>query len=343
MAPQQDSRSGPASSYDTGLPPVHTTEEVPRWMVILGLTAALTLFVALLRYAIDLLGVVFLIILVGFSIRAMSDWLTEGESVSGWALGAVAAGLLGTSLVALWLFGASEIPAGIVGHRLPAPVLQTMAWFEAHGWGQRVLVGASGSGPTEQASRGGVSEPSSAPGSSVRAPSSAEPIDPPSLPSRSGLSRRGGGARGRSGPGTAEAATVPPGRSTSTRGSGAPTAGSSAAPPVEPGPSADLGEIATSVQLSAWPTPSQVGTSVRLTAVVTTSGSDESPVGEVVFYRDDEVLGRARLSSRPGGAVAGLSTLNLPIGEYNLTAEYLGGRGFAASRSEPIRQVVTRR
>ena len=68
---------------------------------------------ALLRYAIDLLGVVFVIILVGFAIRALSDWLTEGESVSGWAMSALSLGLMGTVLVGLWLFNSR-------GHRVRA-------------------------------------------------------------------------------------------------------------------------------------------------------------------------------------------------------------------------------
>ena len=82
MLLQRDKGIGSPAQFNTGLPPVQTTEEVPRWLAVLGLTAALTLLVALLRYAIDLLGVVFLIIFVGFSIRTISDWLTEGESVS---------------------------------------------------------------------------------------------------------------------------------------------------------------------------------------------------------------------------------------------------------------------
>ena len=83
MVLQQDNGNAPLP-FDTGLPRTQSSEDVPRWLIVLGVAAACTLLVALLRYAIDLLGVVFLIILVGFSIRAVSDWLTEGESVSAW-------------------------------------------------------------------------------------------------------------------------------------------------------------------------------------------------------------------------------------------------------------------
>ena len=109
MILQRDKGIGSATQFKTGLPTVQTTEEVPRWLVVLALTAALTLLIALLRFAIDLLGVVFLIIFVGFSIRTLSDWLTEGESVSMWALAAVGSGLGGTTLVVMWLFGANSI------------------------------------------------------------------------------------------------------------------------------------------------------------------------------------------------------------------------------------------
>ena len=97
------------SPFETGLPPAQSGEDVPRWLVILGLVAGLTLLVALLRYAVDLLGVVFVIILVGFAIRALSDWLTEGESVSGWAMSALSLGLMGTVLVGLWLFNSRDL------------------------------------------------------------------------------------------------------------------------------------------------------------------------------------------------------------------------------------------
>ncbi len=95
---------------------------------------------ALLRYAIDLLGVVFVIILVGFAIRALSDWLTEGESVSGWAMSALSLGLMGTVVVGLWLFNSRDHASDALQRRLPGPIHRTVSWMEAQGWGQRVLL-----------------------------------------------------------------------------------------------------------------------------------------------------------------------------------------------------------
>ena len=139
MLLQRDKGMGSTAQFNTGLPPIQTTEEVPRWLAVLGLTAAMTLLVALLRFAIDLLGVVFLIIFVGFSIRTITDWLTEGESVSAWALGAVMSGLAGTAFVVMWLFGSNPALEQIES-RLPGPVVGSVTWLESHGWGQRVLL-----------------------------------------------------------------------------------------------------------------------------------------------------------------------------------------------------------
>ncbi len=174
MVLQQDKGSAPPP-FDTGLPRAQSSEDVPRWLVVLGMAAACTLLVALLRYAIDLLGVVFLIILVGFSIRAVSDWLTEGESVSGWALAAVFAGLFGTAMVGFWLFGSRDVTTGALERGLPPPVMAVADWFEAHGWGQRVLLGGGG-GATAPSRPGMSAVPQSASGPSGGA------VSPRSLP-----------------------------------------------------------------------------------------------------------------------------------------------------------------
>ena len=153
----QRDKDVPQDTFETGLPPAQSGEEVPRWLVILGLVAGFTLLVALLRYAVDLLGVVFVIILVGFAIRAFSDWLTEGESVSGWAMSALSLGLMGTVLVGLWLVSSRDIASEAIQMRLPGPIQRTVSWLESQGWGQRVLLPggsasgalAGGSGPAE--------------------------------------------------------------------------------------------------------------------------------------------------------------------------------------------------
>src|SRR5262249_24586868 len=89
--------------------PERPSEDLPRWALVLVIATTLTLFFALIRFAIDLLGVVFLIILVGFSIRTVSDCLTESDTVSPWAVSAVSTGLIGTLLVGLWVFSSPDI------------------------------------------------------------------------------------------------------------------------------------------------------------------------------------------------------------------------------------------
>jgi hypothetical protein len=338
MVSQRDKGIGSPGYYQTGLPPVQTTEEVPRWLAILGLTAALTLFVALLRYAIDLLGVVFLIIVVGFSIRTVSDWLTEGESVSSWAFAAVLSGLAGTSLVMLWLFGSD--PQSIAG-RLPGPMMTTAAWLESHGWGQRVLLndGAGGFRSGPQMARGGGA-------------GSAGPIPAPSgpgltLPSLSSSpSKRRSDSKDDGEPGVAEASSLDPRakqpaeRTRRNAGSHASTRGESASAAETSVPAADVDTSTT--LLTASPSV-LVGTSVRLTAVVSAGTDAGSPTGVVVFERGGVVIGTARLRSGRNGSTAALSTLSLPIGDHELIAVYPGASGFTSSRSAPVRQVVTRR
>jgi hypothetical protein len=336
MVAQRDKGIGSPGHFQTGLPPVQITEEVPRWLAILGLTAALTLFVALLRYAIDLLGVVFLIIVVGFSIRTVSDWLTEGESVSGWALGAVLSGMAGTGLVMLWIFGSGPQP---IERRLPGPMMTTVSWLESHGWGQRVLLsegtGGIRSGP--QMARGGGATPI------VRTPAPA-PSGPdltmPSLPSSP--AKRRSGAR-ESDPGVAEASPLDP-RARPNERPAQPKTRSRSAPG---GPEAETSlppvNVETSTTLSTSSPSVSVGASVRLTAIVSAASDGGAPAGVVVFEREGVVIGTAPLRSGPNGSRASLTTLGLPIGNHELVAVYPGTSGFSSSRSVPVRQVVTRR
>jgi Bacterial Ig-like domain (group 3) len=330
MVLQRDKGIGLPAQFNTGLPPVQTTEEVPRWLAVLGLTAALTLLVALLRFAIDLLGVVFLIIFVGFSIRTISDWLTEGESVSAWALGAVISGLAGTAFVVLWLFGSNSALDGIES-RLPGPALASVNWLESRGWGQRVLLTdrpvAFRTGP--QLARGGSngvagSHSPSSPGRGFELPSlgsserkkRAEAKDDIGVAEASETERRSSGDEQRS----------------RTRGL---ASGSEAERDVRP---AENVQTFTAV-ISSRPTL-VVGTSVKLTAVVTTATGSAAPSGVVVFQRDGVVLGTATLHSGPDGSTASLSTSSLPLGDQNIIARYPGVPGFSSSESEPIRLVV---
>jgi Bacterial Ig-like domain (group 3) len=335
MVLQRDKGIGSPAQFNIGLPPVQTTEEVPRWLAILGLTAALTLLVALLRYAIDLLGVVFLIIFVGFSIRTISDWLTEGESVSPWALGAVISGLAGTTFVVMWLFGSNSALEGIES-RLPSPVRASVGFLESHGWGQRVLLteraGMFRSGA--QLARGGLSGG----GATMAAPPSGPGVELPSLPSRDRRKRTGAKDNDI---GTAEASELER-RSSATGEQRSRTrglaSGTQAANDARP---ASNVETFTTIVTSRPSTV--VGTSVKLTAFVTAATGSKAPSGVVVFQRDGVVLGTATLRGGPDGSTALLTTTSLPIGDHDIVAYYPGEPGFSSSYSPAVRQIVARR
>jgi hypothetical protein len=329
MVAQRDKGIGSPGHFHTGLPTVQITEEVPRWLAILGLTAALTLFVALLRYAIDLLGVVFVIIVVGFSIRTVSDWLTEGESVSGWALGAVVSGLAGTGLVMLSILGSGA-------QTIPGPMMTTVSWLESHGWGQRVLLseGAGGIRSGPRMARGGGATPIASP-----APSGPD-LTMPSLPSST--AKRRAGAK-ESDPGVAEASPLDPRARPNERRAQPKTGSQSAAGGSEAETSPPPVNVDTSTTLSTSSPSVFVGASVRLTAIVSAASGGGAPGGVVVFEREGVVIGTAQLRSGRDGSRASLTTLGLPIGDHELVAVYPGTSGFSSSRSVPVRQVVTRR
>ena len=291
----------------------------------------MTLLVALLRFAIDLLGVVFLIISVGFSIRTISDWLTEGESVSAWALGAVMSGLAGTAFVVMWLFGSNPALDGIES-RLPGPVVASVSWLESKGWGQRVLLTDRHRpfGREPQLARGGSRGAGGGAlgvivGSWLRAPFV-------------GIERAAKRAKAKDDIGVAEASEIeraivraiePRSR---TRGL---ASGSEAEQDVRPAENVQTFAAVISSRPSA-----AVGTSVKLTAVVTTATGSAAPSGVVVFQRDGVVLGTATLHSGPDGSTASLGTSSLPLGDHNIIARYPGVPGFSPSQSEPIRLVV---
>jgi Bacterial Ig-like domain (group 3) len=328
MVLQRDKGIGAPAPFNTGLPPVQTTEEVPRWLIVLGMTAALTLLVTLLRYAIDLLGVVFLIIFVGFSIRTISDWLTEGESVSVWALGAVVSGLAGTTFVVLWLFGSNSAMDGIES-RLPAPVLASVNWLESRGWGQRVLMTdrpGGFRGEPQLAGGGGTGAPSAAP--------SGPSVELPSL--RSGPRRKRGGAKDDIG--VAEASQLDERSSASRERSRTRGLAAGAATDVRP-----AGNVQTFTTVVTSRPSATVGAPVKLTAFVTTATGSEAPSGVVVFQRDGVVLGTATLRSGPDGSTASLTISNLPPGDHEIIARFPGVAGFSASESESLRQVVAER
>lgn len=311
---------GPA--YPGGPSPVRPSDDLPQWALILVVVVALTLFLALLRYAIDLLGVVFLIILVGFSIRTVGDWLTENESVSAWAVSAVSTGLLGTILIGLWIFSSPEVSGTAITDRLPSPVVHGMQWLEARGWGQRVLLspGVLNPGADAMASRapsGMTASPaSSRAGRSASSPASESVSEPPKLPTVRMP------PRSRRGPSDAEAASLESGASATSKAS---------APAVD-----------TTVTIKSWPMPAVVGKSVRLTATVGAEGST-SPSGMVTFYSDGTRLGSVPVYAvEPGRGEGALVTLSLPIGAHEITARFTGASGFSGSQASPLTLTVVR-
>jgi hypothetical protein len=323
MPPHHDGKlRGP--TYAGGPPPDHSSDDLPRWAFILVVAIACTLLLALVRYAIDLLGIVFLILLVGFFLRTVGDWLTENESISVWAVSALSTGLVGTMLVGLWVFSPPEYSGTAITDRLPSPVVDGMHWLEAKGWGQRVLLrppalnttgGAMASrapsDPTPpSASRGG--------GRSVSSPAS-EPVSEPVTPHLPTVRMP---PRSRRGPSEAEAASLEPGASAASKA---------------PAPAVD-----TAVTVKGWPVPAVVGKSVRLTASVAADGST-SPSGMVTFYSDGTRLGSVPVYAvEPGRGEAALVTLSLPIGAHEITAKFTGASGFAGSQASPLTLTVVR-
>ena len=302
-------------------PPDRSSDDLPPWAFILVVAVALTLLLALLRYAIDLLGVVFLIILVGFSIRTVGDWLTENESVSAFAVSAVSTGLMGTMLVGLWVFSSPEYSGTAVTDRLPQPVVGSMHWLEARGWGQRVLLSPPAvlninADAMASGAPSGLTPPPASPGGgrSVSSPASeavGEPVRPQlptvRMPPRS-----------RRGPSEAEAASL------------------------EPASKAPAPAVDTTVMVKSWPVPAVVGKSVRLTATVAAGGST-SPSGMVTFYSDGTRLGAVPVYAiEPGRGEAALVTLSLPIGAHEITAQFTGASGFSGSRAAPLTLTVVR-
>jgi Bacterial Ig-like domain (group 3) len=288
--------------------------DVPRWLVLFGLTAGMTLLVALLRYAIDLLGVVFVIILVGFALRAVSDWLTEGESVSAWALSALSLGLTGTLVVGLWLFNSRELTGRVI--QLPGSVQRTVTWLEAKGWGQRVLLPG---GATSSALAGGL-QPGEAPQApavpatpSAPAPRTATEVPMPEMP--------------------ATLASSPSKRADADAGAASETAALAMAAPLA------APRMPTRVALSVSPRAAVVGRSVRLTAIVRAGDGAAVGGGSVVFLAGDVPLGRTPVRN----GVAELVTLDLALGDHRLTASYDGDRTHLPSQSPPVIQSVTRR
>ena len=81
--------------------------------------------------------------------------------------------------------------------------------------------------------------------------------------------------------------------------------------------------------------------SVRFTATVTADASSV-PTGIVIFFDGDTAIGTSAVHGADVSATAVLSTLNLAIGDHEITAEFHGTHGFLGSRSQPVSQTITR-
>lgn len=320
----------PSSEFaDAVLPRAESGSDLPRWLVVLGAAAALTLFVALLRYAIDLLGVVFVIILVGFAIRTLSDWLTEGESVSAWTVSALSLGLTGTVLVGLWLFNSQGFGGSSLQDALPGPLQRVVGWMEARGWGQRVLLPGreaivpAGSGDSPFPRAGSAS-------ASTAAASEDRTGAPDSMASRRAVSEPVGSTSSR-------ARRVPPRSAASGEATAAPRTRNAAPQPAPPPAAPPIARLSTTVALSA-PASSVVGRAVRLVAVVGSAAADRVPTGQVVFTAGDTTLGRAPLHR----GTATLVTLSLEIGDHQLGAAYEGDEWHLPSAVTRVGHTVRR-
>ena len=89
----------------------------------------------------------------------------------------------------------------------------------------------------------------------------------------------------------------------------------------------------TSTTLASSHSASAVGTSVRFTATVTADGSGV-PSGAVVFFDGDRAIGTAAVHGPGPSVTAVFATLDLAIGDHQITAEFHGSHGLLGSRSQ---------
>jgi hypothetical protein len=327
---------------------------VPRWVFIAGVTTAVALALVLLRFAIDLLGLVLVFVLVGFSVRALGDWLSDDDSVSGSSLLAAALSLAATIAVGVWLFDVRQIDAtGAIQRRLPSSVTRAIDWAEERGWGQRILLpDGSSRQPARPSAPAVTGRPAPSLAIEIPAPSPPSVAPPrPAAPAAGTAAPSTPGARPRAG-GRASARREQPARSGGARQPAGLSSDPGSATRVPEPRGTGQGAAAASVPapapavtrtlLTAWPAAAVVGTSVRLTATVE-SDAEPAPRGSVVFRLGDRVLGTARLRADGNASSGFIVVLDLPVGEHVIVADYAGDERHAPSRSAPVRQPVVRR
>jgi Bacterial Ig-like domain (group 3)/Chitobiase/beta-hexosaminidase C-terminal domain/Bacterial Ig-like domain (group 2) len=99
-----------------------------------------------------------------------------------------------------------------------------------------------------------------------------------------------------------------------------------------------VNQDATSLQLTATPTPAILGQLVTLTATVSGGSNGVGPTGSVTFLNGTTTLGTAPVS--PGTGIATLTTSTLPAGSSSVTAQYSGDANFLASTSAEVSLTV---
>jgi hypothetical protein len=295
----------------TGSPDAGAARKSFRWLVAVGVALLVGLFVLLVRYAIDILALLSILILINRWTRDMlADWAAgerfEDEPDPVWALGAVGMGVFGTLLTLLWLAGTTHWAGqSRFSHLVPPAFTRVAVLAEEYGWGQRVVLPG---GPTRR---------TTVPISPRAAASSARPLESDRSESmgstQTAVASSGGGRQTASGTaGTAEAAT----------------------PRVRTGrPGAKL--TATSTTLASSHSPARVSTRVRFTARVTAARLN--PRGTVVFRCGSTTLGTVSVN-RDG--TAALNVSDLAVGSNIITAEFTGNAAFGPSRSLPVIQTI---
>ena len=271
-------------------------------LLVAAISLPVTLFVVLLRYAIDLLGLVCIVMIVARSTRdALADWWGgdsfDEELDARWAIAAVAVGIVGTAVSVVWLFSTSDSKLlADLQTRLPPSLVRTLEFAEQRGWGQRAFLAHGRSrGAAAAVADAGRSSPT--------------------------------GAMARSGAigdtaGTSGVAARPSSEAESSRRK-------------DPRISPHTGAVDTAITLTASQTRTPSGISVTLTAQVTASASQQ-PHGRVTFRRGERVLGIASIGT---DGRASLSVSDLPVGFHTITAEFTGADPFSRSETSVVVQV----
>ena len=95
-----------------------------------------------------------------------------------------------------------------------------------------------------------------------------------------------------------------------------------------------VNKASSTVTLASLPNPSTFGTSVTLTATVTSGAT-----GTVTFHEGATALGTADLN---GSGIATFTTSSLAVGTHSITAQYGGDTNYNSSTSTAVSQVVNK-